>query len=121
MTHRQDRLTLVGVKLYPRIGTTPEERSSPQECNADLVLHGDFEAAASTDTLEKSVDYTRVLSVIRDTAQAQEYNLVETLAYRIVRAILCTFPVDRVCIKLRKRPTSLVDQLDFVEIQIEES
>lgn len=112
---------LAGVKIYPRIGTTQEERSSPQECQADLVLWGDFEAAASTDSLDKSVDYSRVLSVVQQTARAQEYNLLETLAYKTVRNVLQNFPVNRVSIKVRKQPASLLHQIDFVEVEVEDS
>jgi 7,8-dihydroneopterin aldolase/epimerase/oxygenase len=114
-------MTLSGVKIYLRIGTTPEERSSPQECEADIILWGDFESAASTDSLQRSIDYTRILSVVQQTAGAQEYNLVETLAYRIVRNVLQNFPVNRVCAKVRKRPASLLDQLNYVEVEIEGS
>ena len=121
MPRRQDRITLAGIKLFPHIGTTAEERSTPQECAADLVLWGDFEAAASTDSLEGSVDYTRVLAVAQQTATATEYNLVETLAYKIVRSVLQQFPLSRVCIKLRKKPSILAGELDFVEIEVEES
>jgi len=118
---RQDSISLVGIKLFPRIGTTAEERSTSQECSADLILWGDFEAAASTDSLEGSVDYTKVLAIAQQTAAAREYNLVETLAYKIARSVLQQFPVSRVCIKLRKKPPILAGQLDFVEIEVEES
>ncbi len=118
---KQDRITLAGIKLFPHIGTSPEERASPQECLADLILWGDFEAAASTDSLEESVDYTRVLATAQQTATSQEFQLVETLAYKIVRRVLQQFPVTRVCIKLRKRPAVLANDLDFVEIEVEES
>ena len=64
----QDGITLAGVKLYPRIGTSSEERSAPQECRADLTSWGDFEAAAATDALEKSIDYCQVLSTMQQTA-----------------------------------------------------
>jgi len=121
LARRQDRITLAGVKIFPRIGTTVEERAEPQECEADLILWGDFEAAAATDSLEKSVDYCRVLSLLQQTAGAQEYNLVETLVYRIVRTILQSFPADRVRVRVRKRPASLTGQLDFVEVEIEDS
>ena len=123
MVHKtcQDQMTLAGVKIYPRIGTSAEERSSIQECQADLSLWGDFEAAAATDDLNKSIDYCSVLSTIRRTAEASEYNLVETLAYRIARAVLQSYPVNRVRIKLRKRPAGLLGQIDFVEIEVEES
>jgi len=121
LAHRQDRITLNGIRIYPRIGTTPEERSSPQECRADLAVWGDFEAAASTDSLEKSVDYTKVLSTVQQISTAQEYNLVEALAYRIVRKVLQEFPVSRVSVKVRKRPETLRGRVDFVEVEVEES
>jgi dihydroneopterin aldolase len=121
LVRRQDRIVLAGVKIYPRIGTTREERISSQECEAELTLWGDFEAAASTDSLNESVDYTRVLSVVQQTAGAQEYNLLETLAYRTVRNVLQSFPVSRVSVKVRKRPASLRNQIDFVEVEIEDS
>jgi 7,8-dihydroneopterin aldolase/epimerase/oxygenase len=121
VAHGQDKITLAGVKIYPHIGTTPEERATSQECLVDLVLWGNFEAAASTDSLEQSIDYVRVITVIEQTAQAREYNLVETLAYKIVRKIFESFPVSRASVKVRKRPEMLRDKLNFVEVEIEES
>jgi 7,8-dihydroneopterin aldolase/epimerase/oxygenase len=116
----EDRITLSGVKLHPRVGATPEERSSPQECEADLTFWGDFQIAAASDSLDKSIDYCRVLDEMLRVVNAQEYVLVETLAYRLARSILRKFPANRVNIKLRKRPASLRSQIDFVEIEVEE-
>ena len=121
VVHGQDRITLAGVKIHPRIGTTPEEREFPQECEVDLVLCGDFQAAAFTDSLDKSIDYSQVLSLVVRIAVEREYNLVETLAYRIVREVLQGFPVDRVSVKVRKRPASLLGQISFVEVEVEGS
>ena len=123
MSHKasQDQITLAGVKLRTHIGTSPEERRDPQECQADLTLWGDFEAAAATDSLDKSIDYCQVLSKMQETANAREYQLLETLAYKIVRAVLQSFPVNRVRVKLRKRPPILLDQIGHVEVEIEES
>jgi 7,8-dihydroneopterin aldolase/epimerase/oxygenase len=114
-------MTLAGIRLYPRIGVTAEERSVPQECQADLTLWGSFEAAAANDTLDRSVDYSQILSMAQKVAGAREYSLLETLAYGIVRSVLQSFPVARVRIKLRKRPLSLLKDLDFVEVEVEES
>ena len=116
----KDRITLSGVKLYPHIGTTAEERASAQECLADLSVWGDFEAAAATDALDKSIDYCLILKTIQEIANKQDYVLVETLAYGIVRGVLQRFPVSRVRIKLRKRPAVLLDQLAFIEVEVEE-
>jgi dihydroneopterin aldolase len=116
---RTDGIRLAGVKLRPRIGTTAEERETPQECEADLTLWGDFEAAAATDSLERGIDYCRVLAAMQETAVECEYSLLEALAYKIARNVLRGFPANRVHLKLRKRPAVLLGQLDYVEVEVE--
>jgi len=116
-----DRITLSGVRLKPHIGTTPEERRDPQPCDADITFWGDFEAAAATDSLDKAIDYRRVLEKAEEIARTGEYNLIETLAYRLARTVLQDFPAHKVGIRLRKQPVSLSGRIDFVEVEIEES
>jgi dihydroneopterin aldolase len=118
---REDQITLTGIKLHPHIGTTPEERENPQECRADLTIWGDFEGAAAMDSLDDSIDYCRVLAAVQQIARAREYNLLETLAYETVRRVLQDFPISRARIKLRKRPELLRGEIDFVEVQVEET
>lgn len=118
---REDRITLAGIKLFPRIGVTPEERSVPQQCDADLTIEDNFEGAAAQDSLDNSIDYSAVLSAVQKTAHTGEFSLLETLAYRIVRLVLQEFPVKRASVKIRKRPAGLADQIDYVEVEVEES
>ncbi|PYU92225.1 MAG: dihydroneopterin aldolase [Acidobacteria bacterium] len=117
----QDRITLFGIKLQPRIGVTPGERRLPQPCQADLTVWGDFEAAATTDSLDRAIDYSRMLSVVLETAHSREYNLLETLAYRIAKDVLQTFPAERVGVRVRKRPAPLADKVDYIEVEVFES
>lgn len=117
----EERVTVNGIKLHPRIGVTPGERRLPQPCQADVTLWGDFEAAASTDSLDKALDYSQVLNLVMETAHSREYNLLETLAYQIARRVLQSFPAARVGVKVRKRPVSLMEKIDFVEVEVEES
>lgn len=117
---RDDRITLSGIRLLPKIGVTPGERRQPQPCDADVTLWGDFAAAASTDSLEKALDYSEVLARVIEAAHCREYNLLETLAYRISREVLQGFPAKKVSVKVRKRPASLIDRLDFIEVEVEE-
>ena len=117
---QDDRVTLAGIKIYPKIGVTSEERSEPQECEADLSIWDNFEGAASRDSIETSIDYVRLLAVVQEVASTGEFSLVETLAYKIVRNILEVFPVTRAQVKIRKRPVSLLNQVDYVEVEVEE-
>ncbi|PYV19737.1 MAG: dihydroneopterin aldolase [Acidobacteria bacterium] len=118
---REERITLSGIKLRPRIGVSPGERRLPQPCEADVTLWGDFQAAARADALDQTVDYSAVLARVESTANSREYNLIETLARAIARAVLEAFPVRRVEVRLRKRPASLKARIDFVEVVLEEN
>jgi len=114
----EDRLTLFGIRISPRVGTTHEERSTPQTCLADIVIHGSFAKAAAEDSLDQSIDYCQILAKVQETAAERENVLLETLTYAIRQSVLETFHVADVEVKVRKRPKILRDQLDFVEISI---
>jgi len=116
-----DKLSLSGINLHPRIGVSPGERRFPQLCRADVTLWGEFIAAASADSLDKALDYRSILAKVVETAHDREYNLIETLAYQIARAVLRSFPVERVRVKVRKQPASMAAKLDYVEVEVEES
>ena len=118
---RQDRITLSCIRLLSRIGVTEEERRLPQSCEADVTVWGDFEAAASTDAIDRAIDYSRILATVTAVAAQREYILIETLAYRLAREVLQGFPAQRVGVRVRKRPATLSEQLDYVEVQVEES
>ena len=110
---------MTGVKLFPQIGVLPEERSSSQECWADLTLWGNFVAAAETDSLDQSIDYCQVLATMQASAGARDFRLLETLAYEILKDILQHYPILRARIKLRKKPEILKKHLDFIEFEME--
>lgn len=118
---RQDRVAIAGARIRPRLGVTPGERRFPQACSADVTIWGNFEAAASTDSLSKALDYSKILAKVLDVAHGREYNLLETLAYKIARAVLEAFPADRVNVKVRKQPASLMEKIDYVEVEVEQS
>ena len=117
---RDDRITLVGIKINPRIGVTEQERAVPQKCEVDLTVEDNFEGAASQDSLENSIDYSLLLSTVQEIAAEGEFSLVETLAYKLVRTVLQAFPVKRVRVKVRKTPESLSGQIDYVEVDVED-
>ena len=118
---RDDRIKLAGIKIFPKIGASAEERFIAQKCEVDLTVEDNFEGAASQDSLENSIDYSKILSVVQTAAHQGEFALLETLAYKIVRTVLREFPVKRVRVKIRKWPASLMDKIGYVEVDVEES
>ena len=114
-----DRIVLSGIKLQPHLGVTPGERRTAQSCTADLTVWGDFEAAAATDDLAAALDYSKILARVVEVAHEREYNLLETLAYRLGRSVLEAFPAHRVNVRVQKRPAALAGKLDYVEVEVE--
>jgi dihydroneopterin aldolase len=117
---RPDKLKLSGIKIFPHIGVTPEERAAPQECQADIVISGDWSGAAAADDISCSIDYCLIVEKVRAAAAARQYALLETLAYAIMKSVLSDFPIGNVNVRVRKHPAVLRDLLDFVEVEVEE-
>jgi len=61
------------------------------------------------------------LATVVEVAHAQKYNLLETLAYRIARKLLQSYPAQRVAVKVRKRPMSLAGRIECIEVEMEAS
>ena len=74
--------------FYAHHGVLQEEHRIGGRYEVDVSIELDFESAASTDDLTKTVDYERVYSRIREIVTSNNFYLIERLAYLIGRAIL---------------------------------
>lgn len=97
-----DRIHLFEATVPCRIGTTPEERSAPQDLVLDVTMSRDLRPAAYTESIADTVDYVQVLDLIHFVAGAREWVLIESLAEAICASILRQFPVLSVRLLLRK-------------------
>jgi dihydroneopterin aldolase len=98
-----DIISLVGITLYGYHGVRPEERTLGQRFIVDVDLDADLRAAASTDDLEATVNYSEVYALVAALVEGEPVNLLETLGERIAQAIFERFPViDRARIRIAK-------------------
>jgi FolB domain-containing protein len=97
-----DRIFVDNLRLNCVIGITPEERSRAQEVLIDTSLFLDLSRAGNYDDIEQSVNYKTVMQRIIKFASGKEFALLESLAEGTAAAILESFPVERVVVKVRK-------------------
>ena len=98
-----DTISLVGITIYGYHGVRPEERTLGQRFIVDVDLDADLRAAASTDDLEATVNYSEVYALVAEIVEGEPVNLLETLGERIAQAIFERFPaIDSARIRIAK-------------------
>jgi dihydroneopterin aldolase len=113
-----DRITLRNLRFLGRHGVELEERLEPQPFEVDLILRGDLSAAAASDDLADTVDYSAVFSLVGEVVEGRSYRLIEALAGAIADAVLAVHPVDDVEVRVRKPKAPLPGAFDAVEVRL---
>jgi dihydroneopterin aldolase len=93
-------IELAGLELFGYHGVEPEEREQGQPFLFDIWL--DVSDAGRSDRLEDTVDYRLVVECVRDVSEARAYQLLEALAAAVADALLASFDVARVRVRVRK-------------------
>ncbi len=97
-----NHISLHGLGFAARIGVPDAERAAPQRLAADVTLWPTGAMEGLDDDLARTVDYSAAARVCRETAERQEYRLIETLADVLCGELLSAFPLKQVRITLRK-------------------
>jgi dihydroneopterin aldolase len=95
-------ILIEGLEIYGHHGVTDEEKVLGQRLLYDVRLTMDECAAAHTDDVADTIDYTEVIDVIVDVATTESYSLLERLAQTSAEAIMQRFPVDEVWVQVTK-------------------
>jgi dihydroneopterin aldolase len=115
----RDRIRLVNMVFYAHHGVDEGERALGRRFAIDAELELDLRPAAAGDDLAETVDYAAVYGLIRDTTQAEQFALIETLAERIAQRILAEHPrVRSVTVRARKQEPPVGGLMDHVEVQL---
>ena len=111
-----DIIKLEGLKLLCTLGMHEWERHVNREVCLDLALHTDISAAAASDRIEDTVDYSGVLRQISAYVTGSEFKLIESLADGIATECLSLPGVTRVDLKIEKVGASEIASRVAVEI-----
>lgn len=97
-----DKIILTGIEFYAYGGVTPAEKEIGQRYRANVELRLDLSAAARSDDIDDAVSYAEVFSLVVETARERPFNLLESLAGRIVDRLMAHFPAQGVTVQLQK-------------------
>lgn len=97
-----DRITLTGLRVLGRHGVHDYERRSGQEFVVDATVWLDLGAAAATDELSATLDYSALAQRAATIVGGDPCNLIETVAARIAEDVLTDQRVHAVEITVHK-------------------
>ena len=97
-----DCIHINGIRAYGYVGFFPEEQILGQWFEVDLTVWTDLAAAAQSDELSQTYDYSSDIAKIQHLIQTVKYKLIEKLANEIAAIVLTSPQVQQVRVRLTK-------------------
>lgn len=89
-----DKIILPAIEVVACHGVNPEEKVTKQPFIIATTLYLDLKPAAASDDLGKTINYGLLYQRIKEFAENSSFNLIETLAGRIIDLV---FEDERIC------------------------
>lgn len=85
------RVALEGLEFHAFHGVYAHERDTGNNFEVDIAVETDFSSGAKSDSLEGTVDYEELYSIVKNEMEKPSH-LIETVAERIVNDVLKKIP-----------------------------
>ena len=95
-------LKIENIKLWARVGVLDEERQFGQLFSLDLFLWTDFERCTINDDIKKTVDYSKLVKILKDQARKIYCFTIEKYSNEILEIIDEEFKLSKIKIVLTK-------------------
>ena len=95
-------LKIENIKLWARVGVLDEERELGQLFILDIFLWTDFEKCTVNDDIEKTIDYSKLVQILKDHSKKIYCFTIEKYSNEILEIINQKFKLSKVKIILTK-------------------
>jgi len=95
-------LKIENIKLWARVGVLDEERKLGQLFILDIFLWTDFEKCTINDDIEKTIDYSKLVQILKDQSKKIYCFTIEKYSNEILEIIDQEFKLSKVKIILTK-------------------
>jgi dihydroneopterin aldolase len=112
------RISIVDLEVFWSVGLSDEERAKPQRLLVTVDLHLDFESAAMSDRIEKTINYFAVTQRVLKYGEGRSWRLLEKLATNLADVILNEFHPAEVAVEVKK---FVIPQARYVSVAVTRS
>ena len=90
------RINIVDLEVFYQVGVTDEERAKPQRLLITVEMDFDFSTAATSDRVEKTINYFDVAQELLKYGERRSWKLLEKLAANLADYIMVRFKPETV-------------------------
>ena len=116
-----DLIELRGLQVLGLCGLLPEELSRPQPLEVDIDIEADLGPAGASDDVQDTIDYSAICAIAERIISAERFDLLETLAQRLVEAVMADERALAVTVAVRKLRPPVPHHLDTCGVRIRRS
>lgn len=103
-----DKIMINDLLIKAPIGVYDFEKGILQELYISVVLYTDLSISAKSDRLEDTIDYDKVEALIKKVSTNTHTELLEALAYKLIKALFKELSCDKIKIRIQK-PVAVKD------------
>lgn len=114
-----DKIKIQGLRLYAYHGVNPEEKLDGQMFFLDISCALSLCVPCATDCVEDTVSYAKILKTARSAFLAEKFDLLETAAEAVAKAVLTAFgSIKEITVCVRKPQAPIQADFDCVAVEI---
>ena len=114
----KDKIRIIGLMFNTRHGLRPEEKTLTQPFELDIEITRDLTVAAASDRLEDTIDYSMVVSIVKNVVQGEHCRLIEKLAGDIIERLSTILHEGEVTVRVRKPRAPIEVPFKTVEVEL---
>ena len=114
-----NKILIRGLEVSACHGVKDFEKVQPQPFIFDADLYFDFSAAAESDNLNDTVNYSAACKKIVAAATSQSFNLIEKLAYVCAYSVMESLPVSKITLTVYKPQAPMKVNFKTVGVSVE--
>jgi FolB domain-containing protein len=112
------RISIVDLEVHFCVGASDAERAKPQRLLLTIEMSLDFTGAATSDRIERSINYQNVVDDLLKFGEGRNWKLIEKLAWNIADAILVRYKPDSIVVEVKK---FVIPQARYVGVSVAKS
>lgn len=114
-----DILQVNGIRAYGYTGYFPEEQTLGQWFEVDLSFWLDLSVAGTSDDLNDTLDYSKVVALVQDIITTSTFKMIERLADEIATKMLEMSKAEKVKVSFIKCQPPIPNFSGHIKLEIE--